>query len=1464
MMKEDNHIFQGMRRDNHPIKQDGKFLWDAHNIRLTARDNNTLMSITAERSTKDLNISINGTYLGHGVVGHYAVIFTKDTNVPNNQDYIYRLNLDTLGLDTLFNGDINFNLEHPIEAIGYYEGTDIQKVYWNDGYNQPRLINAARNVHNDPLAFDFIQELKLEETVTVVKSQSGSGVFSPGTVQYAFTYLFKYGQESNIFYTTELLYTSYEDRGGSPEDNISNSFDITINNPDTRFDFIRIYSIIRTTKDSIPTVKLVTDIQLSKDTTMVTFTDTGTTGSNEDPDRLLYLGGDTITAQTICNKDNTLFLGNIEIKRDAISKLELTIDKLGGTYNIPNLIETFKEIQLTGDTKSYYKYSNQLNASLNTSGFKSGEKYRFGVQFQHKTGKWSEPLWVEDKYITNRPTLKGSCLSIPILSLTLSDNDKNTLKVNGYKKARALMVPKFEHDREIVAQGVLCPTVYNIGSRKRKAPFAQSSWYIRPNVPESIDNDNSIDKGAYVEFNHGSSLKYGKDRGAELQNSTTAGDYPTNTVIRDDSKDSFFYVDQNIVTLHSPDIEFDDANFYSIDNKELKFRLIGITNITSSTGDINIQTSSPTIGEGKSLGFIHKPVTITDDKEAGRSIVSGLYYNDFIVDDAGDDQPDTLYAYKGPFSFMVYPWQRTGSLNNDIVRSTGTRTAVLKKKIISNLKYMETQWFNNFQAWNIDTKLDSPFNTVVPSIFNSNEISLIKLKVPKYSTNNSITYYGNIDTLITSYNEYPSAIFSDSKTQGTQFYTKSNALKTTKDYSEIGDTSTKLKETNDPVRIKYKSSSHAVFSLPYNESHLPIILPSLHNIGKVEDANLYRPFWEEGDSIVVPTGMTTDEFYIAISEERRIRSLADDEIDLPIVNTPVESVILADLIAVPYNDKYHKLTVKQGSVVGARLIDVGKIYYTEGRTWFSMEISTGNYQIWKLIEIPGNQNNFEYVLEPLDTTSINSIPPQVDISSYITKPTYSFLYIGELYREVKNQFGGDTEEAIQNNMWIPAGRAVSIDNPILFEFGDTWYQRYDFIKTYPFTTEDENQIVEIGSFMCESRVNIDGRYDRNRGQLNNLNMSPINFNLLNNVYSQLDNYFAYRVLDSDFYRHNKYPHQITWTLQKNPFEKVDTWTNVTLANVMDLDGSKKQITAITAFNDNLICFQEGAVNRLLFNSRVQIAASDGVPIEIANSNKVEGSVYISDTVGCQDKWSICNTPEALYFLDKNSSAIYMFTDKLQDLTTTTGLSFWAKDKRNTDTWNLSSNGIRFFYDPLYRDVYFTPGNNDEALCFSEQLGQFSSFYNYGGSIMIPYDGNLYSIYKGKLYKNFEGDGYGMIYGNPEKCSLSFISNDIPSNSKIFDTVEYRGDFYTDDSIDHYYPFSDIYVENEYQKGHIEFKKSPGSIKKKFRVWRILIPRHGNTMNRMVNPWLKITLEHKTDTELKHGFVLHDLTVKYTI
>lgn len=142
------------------------------------------------------------------------------------------------------------------------------------------------------------------------------------------------------------------------------------------------------------------------------------------------------------------------------------------------------------------------------------------------------------------------------------------------------------------------------------------------------------------------------------------------------------------------------------------------------------------------------------------------------------------------------------------------------------------------------------------------------------------------------------------------------------------------------------------------------------------------------------------------------------------------------------------------------------------------------------------------------------------------------------------------------------------------------------MKTYPFSLEDTNSVVDILSFMCETRINLDGRYDKNRGQSNNLTMMPSNFNLLNEVYSQRNNFFNYRILDSDLFDFETYPYTVTWTKTKNNGEKVDTWTNLTMASTLDLDGDKGEITALRRINDSIIAFQTKGVSQILYNEQM--------------------------------------------------------------------------------------------------------------------------------------------------------------------------------------------------------------------------------------------------------------------------------------
>lgn len=109
MMQEDVHVFQGMKRATHPIKQDKNFLWEAYNIRLTTRERETMLSITNERSTKKImSFNKDEFYVGHVVLGNYLVVLTH-----SSEDTIYRINLTSMDRVILYKGNLNLSQYNP-------------------------------------------------------------------------------------------------------------------------------------------------------------------------------------------------------------------------------------------------------------------------------------------------------------------------------------------------------------------------------------------------------------------------------------------------------------------------------------------------------------------------------------------------------------------------------------------------------------------------------------------------------------------------------------------------------------------------------------------------------------------------------------------------------------------------------------------------------------------------------------------------------------------------------------------------------------------------------------------------------------------------------------------------------------------------------------------------------------------------------------------------------------------------------------------------------------------------------------------------------------------------------------------------------------------------------------------------------------------------------------------------------
>ena len=432
-------------------------------------------------------------------------------------------------------------------------------------------------------------------------------------------------------------------------------------------------------------------------------------------------------------------------------------------------------------------------------------------------------------------------------------------------------------------------------------------------------------------------------------------------------------------------------------------------------------------------------------------------------------------------------------------------------------------------------------------------------------------------------------------------------------------------------------------------------------------------------------------------------------------------------------------------------------------------------------------------------------------------------------------------------------------------------------------------------------MNIDGRYDRNRAQVSNLNMSPQNFNLLNPVYSQMDNFFSYKILDKDDYKDGSYPNTVTWTKTKQNGADVDLWTNITLANTLELDGDKDTVNKLIRLNNQLLSFQDKGIAQILYNENTQISTTEGVPIEIANSQKVQGKRYYSDTVGCSNKWSIAQTPAGIYFMDSNEKSIYLFNGQLNNLSTTGGFNSWAKQNIPASDVEWTPNvfdSFIAFYDKLNQDVLFI--NKETALAYSEKFNCFTSFYDYGET---PYFNSLDDvgiwIKDNSLWKHQSGK-YCNFFDENKPFSMTLIANKESQMDKVFTNLEFRacveGEGTYDNTKDKFnpsLPFETLETWNEYQHGILTLSnrntndrfthgKDNSILARKFRMWRCDIPRDNakvdstteslmgikrfktRPLDRIRNPWayIKLTKNAAKEESFLNKTEIHDIMATY--
>lgn len=866
-----------------------------------------------------------------------------------------------------------------------------------------------------------------------------------------------------------------------------------------------------------------------------------------------------------------------------------------------------------------------------------------------------------------------------------------------------------------------------------------------------------------------------------------------------DNRCNHFGIDCNVLTFHSPEIEWTD-DLAGVDLNKCSIRIVGKVDIDGNIPYMTLTTSTPTgpiqpggtetVIENSAAGFVPR-LTETRNAYSWKYLMAQPCYFDTIATGG------SKYG-----SFIIYPWHQSGSITD---RNSGenSKYSILQSKYLSNKHYSKFPlYFNSNRIWTPHYDINGI------SIFDSDEVQLQKV--------GNLSYYGNIDKL------YPVPVTKHGFSVNT-----GNKYGTLLEVEGRYDGYKALMGGKIKTAIVNGGANWGLNNEYYNNSN------------NYSPAGGFGSYFEDRESPTLPPNFEYSNIYGYAKNESGVNLTAG-------VRLQYKSTKHA-IIGLGYSDNGYTDKERNYMEILPSWNMANRVDGASDSSLYNTKLGSGS----------GNGMSANYFYTSPYTHQIY----QSNIISLPSDPTpqKGFLWLAEITQEPANRFGGSEESLLANTTWYTAGKVIDINTSNIIEWteGDTYVQRYDCLKTYPFSEEAENNVIDIMSFMVETRVNIDGRYDRNRELSNNTTVRPTNFNQMNDVYSQDNNLFTNVYLSENIRRNKEYVNNIIWSTEKSYDSDNDPWINISTVSPYTSDTSLGPITSLNSLGEYIYVFQNNALGVLLFNNRVQVPVSDGTPIEISNGMKMQGIKYISKLVGTYNKWSIALANNSLYFVSSVDSSIYRISNEgLEDLDSKCGMTSWINSQDTTTIYNPSTDkGFRTIYDPTRGDVYFI--NNEAALLYSEKLQQFESFISLEGTgFGFNIGKDFFTTYKSNIWKHYSGQ-HNYIYNEYKDYSVTYISNPEFNLDKIFSNVLLRGSVWPSDKQDSdrysVLPFNSIEVENDYQDASSTLTysvlgrglngKYPSNTKKKFRVWGINIPRSSfNNRDRIRNMWAKITLK----------------------
>ena len=483
---------------------------------------------------------------------------------------------------------------------------------------------------------------------------------------------------------------------------------------------------------------------------------------------------------------------------------------------------------------------------------------------------------------------------------------------------------------------------------------------------------------------------------------------------------------------------------------------------------------------------------------------------------------------------------------------------------------------------------------------------------------------------------------------------------------------------------------------------------------------------------------------------------------------------------------------------------------------------------------------------------------------------FHFTPIVELYTFLPNQYGGNNYASRQRNTYISMSekQIKSATNIINTCYGDTYIGEIPILRVSEANSDYEGTISEIVTYIGESSINNRLRHDLIKNNNGNTTVDLQNSFLYNDVYQQESDLIKSLTKPFNFVEQNRFRSEIIATPKKQLGEFIDNWTKVSINDRITLDTEFGAVTGFAKLKDTLFAFQKDAIAYLAVNPRVQISTSDNIPIQLGSGKLIERYEYITTKSGSLHARSIVSTETGIFYYDLLNYSINRLTSQNEEVTLTKGLYNYFRDFSINHYDELDGTQlVSGFYHNDKEEIYFTFNTATEPFTVAYNLlsDGFSSFYSFVAPHYFDINNRMYSIPDNQngIWEHQAGDN-NYFYDVYYPSSITLIANEFPDNDKIFDGLTYIMD--TENQLNEdetLVSFNEIKVDTSYQTSNNTPLVIGSNLRRKFRIFRIQLPREFGTRNRMRGQYalIKLTFNNQANN---YSFICNDMIVNYTL